>query len=461
MRNLMTVWLALVLSSNFCGVGRAADEVSPDGLRLAVFDVDATPPIGSAMAYDPVKKHGDLPLRCRGIVILGADQPIVLCAVDWIGIANEGQDAFRRCLADAAQTSSGRVAVHALHQHDAPGCDFTAERIIRELGIAQYSRFDGEFQRQVMKQAATAIRTAIPSAQPITHYGFGVANVKEVASNRRILGSDGKVRAVRYTATKDPALRAEPEGVIDPEVSLLSFWNNNTPLACLTYYACHPQSYYRTGIPSPDFPGIARIIRSQAIPEALHIHFNGAGGNIGAGKYNDGDKENRMSLALKLAEGMKQAWLATEKHPLTAIDVGWQSIPVKLPVAAHLKEAELIEALKTEPARGYIAKADQLAWVMRCKEEHPVDIACLRTGDARVLHMPGELFVEYQLFAKELRSDLKVAMAAYGDYGPGYIGTKIAYEEGGYETSPAASNVAPGAEAILNDAVQRLLEKNP
>jgi hypothetical protein len=281
--------------------------------------------------------------------------------------------------------------------------------------------------------------------------------VKEVASNRRILGPDGKVRAVRYTATKDPALRAEPEGVIDPEVSLLSFWNGDRPIAVLSYFACHPQSSYRTGIPSPDFPGIARFIRGQAVPEALHVHFNGAGGNIGAGKYNDGSKENRMVLAQRLAEGMKQAYVDTKKYPLTSADVGWETLPVKLPVAPHLKKDELIKDLKTEPARGYVSKADQLAWVIRCQSGHAIDLACLHVGRARVLHMPGELFVEYQLAAKKMRPDLQVAMAAYGDYGPAYIGTTVAYAEGGYETSPRASNVAPEVEPILMDAMKRLL----
>ncbi len=454
MKQLLLAWLLL------CPSLLVAQEssVDKDGLRIAVFDVDATPPIGSAMAYDLVKKHGDLPLRCRGIVILGIEQPIVLCAIDWIGVANEGHEAFRKALAEAAGTTPGHVAVHALHQHDAPGCDFTAERIIRELGIEAYSRFDGEFHRQVIRRAADAIRTSLTSAQPVTHYGWGIAKVKEVASNRRLLGPDGKVKAVRYTATKDPALRAEPEGVIDPEVSLLSFWNKETPVAVLSYYACHPQSYYRTGIPSPDFPGIARIIRGQAVPEALHVHFNGAGGNIGAGKYNDGNKENRMTLALRLADGMKQAWEATEKAPLTAADIGWETVPVKLPVSSHLNESKLIEDLKTEPARGYIAKADQLAFVQRCKAGHAIDIACLRVGNSRVMHMPGELFVEYALSAKKLRPDLKIAMAAYGDYGPGYIGTKIAYDEGGYETATTSSNVSPEAEEVLNDAVKKLLE---
>ncbi|MEZ6076685.1 MAG: hypothetical protein R3C56_13790 [Pirellulaceae bacterium] len=139
----------------------------------------------------------------------------MMCAVDWIGIANEGSDAFRDGLAEAAGTTRERVAVHALHQHDAPGCDFTAERWIHELGLAGYSRFDGEFHRQVIERAASAITAALPSAQPVSHVGWGVAEAKQIASNRRILGPDGKVRAVRYTTTKDAALRAEPEGVID------------------------------------------------------------------------------------------------------------------------------------------------------------------------------------------------------------------------------------------------------
>ncbi len=50
-------------------------------------------------------------------------------------------------------------------------------------------------------------------------------------------------------------------------------------------------------------------------------------------------------------------------------------------------------------------------------------------------------------------------MAAYGDYGTGYIGTKIAYTEGGYETSKRASDVSPEAEAVLMGAVQKLLAR--
>ncbi len=439
----------------------AQEQAPQGGIKIAIFDVDATPPVGSIMTYDPVKRLDELTLRCRGIVILSAGKPIVLCAVDWIGIANEGHDAFRDKLAAAAGTTRERVAVHTLHQHDAPTCDFTAERLVRDLDRKDFGRFEGTFAREVIQRACKSIEGALASAQPVTHYGWGVARVEEVASNRRILGPDGKVRAVRYTATADPALRAEPEGVIDPEVTLLSFWNEARPVAVLSYYACHPQSYYRTGVPSSDFPGIARFIRGQAVPEALHVHFNGAGGNIGAGKYNDGSKENRMTLALRLARGLKAAFDTTKTYPLAATDVSWERVAVKLPVAPHLSEEELIKGLNREAARGSAARPEQLAWVVRSKAGNAIDLTCLRVGQSRILHMPGELFVEYQLAAKAMRPDLHVAMAAYGDYGPAYIGTTVAYSEGGYETSPTASNVAPEVEPILMNAMKTLLGTKP
>jgi len=446
--------LTAVLLAIMASWSLAADE---PGLKLATFDVDATPPVGSMMMYDKVLRRDDLPLRCRGVVLLGAGEPIVLCAMDWIGLANEGHDAFRDGLAKAAGTPRERVAVHSLHQHDAPDCDFLAERLLKEVGASDLGRFDGAFARQVIERAADAVRAAISSAQPVTHVGWGEAEVEGVASNRRVMGPDGKVKAVRYTATKDAAIRDAPIGTIDPVVSLISFWNGDKPLAVLSYYACHPQSYYRTGIPNPDFPGIARFVRGQSVPEALHVHFNGAGGNIGAGKFNDGSKENRVALALRLADGMTRAWQATTKKPIQPQDVLWRTLPVSLPLAPYLDEAKLRSDLKLGTAASLTA-ADKLAFVVRSKSGHKIDLALLSLGDIRVLHMPGELFVEYQLAAKRMRPDCHVAMAAYGDYGTAYIGTEKAYSEGGYETEPRSSNVAPSVEGVLMDGMRKLLE---
>jgi hypothetical protein len=71
--------------------------------------------------------------------------------------------------------------------------------------------------------------------------------------------------------------------------------------------------------------------------------------------------------------------------------------------------------------------------------------------------MPGELFIEYQLAAQKMRPESPVMMAAYGDYGPGYIGTAVAYTQGGYETGPV-SRVGPGSEEALMRAMRELLK---
>ena len=189
----------------------------------------------------------------------------------------------------------------------------------------------------MIARAAEAVRVAAREARPVTHLGLGQAEVEKVASNRRILGPDGKVKHVRYTACQDPAVRAMPVGTIDPMLKMISFWDGARPVAALTYYATHPQSYYRTGLANPDFPGMARDQR-QKTTGVPHIHFDGAGGNIGAGKWNDGSHENRQILTDRVAAGMAKAWAATVKTPIASADLGWESLPVALPAAPHLDE---------------------------------------------------------------------------------------------------------------------------
>lgn len=426
----------------------------PGVLRISTFDVDATPPVGSKLTYDPMLNSGDLSLRAKGVVIQGSGKPIVLCAIDWIGIANESQDAFKLALAEAAGTIPERVAVHTLHQHDAPICDFTAEKILKEHNMPP-GCFDGTFARELIKKIQQSIRTTIGNAQPVTHIGMGKADVYKVASNRRVDKKDGKVYKMRGSSCKDSTLRALPEGLIDPKISLVSFWNSDQPVAVLSFYATHPQSYYLTQIANPDFPGIARFMRQLAVPDALHIHFNGAGGNVAAGKYNDGSHETRLILAERMADGMKRAWENTKRFAIEAKDVQWLTEPMFLP---YRDETAAIEQTMSQMDERTLANnLGRLGWYKRRQEGKNIEAACLVAGDARMLFLPGELFIEYQLNAKSMAPDKFVTMAAYGDYGPFYIGTKEAYSEGGYEI--VSSPVSDEAEACILNAIRILLQK--
>jgi hypothetical protein len=437
---LLIYFLAVYLSAfnNFAaGMSPPQDKKFSD-LQVATFDIDVTPPLGSYVNFASVRqkfvKSWDMGLRAKGIVLLGSGKPIVLLAVDWLAISMECYYTFQQELAKAAGTVPERVAVHALHQHDAPRCDSDDE-------------LESKFVCSVIDRLTSAVRQSLENSRTITHIGFGEAEVYKVASNRRILGPEGNtVRAGRMTSCRDSALRAVPEGVIDPIVSLVSFWNENEPVAVLSYYATHPQSYYLTGVPNPDFPGIARFFRQLAVPDALHVHFTGAGGNIGAGKYNDGSKENRLILAERLADGMKRAWESTELRPIFANSVVWNVESVALPAN---NPQDNVSYYRPKPDSYY---NPYLEWH---KSGGKIELQCLTLGQVRILHMPAELFVEYQLAAKKMRSDLFIAVAAYGDDGPHYIPTASAFPQGGYEVG--AARVTPDAEGILMGAMHKLL----
>jgi hypothetical protein len=315
-------------------------ESTGQSLAIATFRVDATPPLGCPLCdggVAPAKKIVD-PLSARGIILLTNESPVVLCAVDWVGIGNSGYDQWRRALAEAAGTNIDRVALHTVHQHDAPGCDFLAEELLEERGIGG-TMFNTGFARDTIARVSEAVRNAMKSTQQVTHLGIGKAKVEKVASNRRVLGPDGKVKHVRYSSCRDEEARSAPEGVIDPYVRNLSFWNEDQPIASITYYTTHPQSFYGRGGVSADFVGMARAIREATLPGVFHIHFNGAGGNVAAGKYNDGSPVNRLILARRLVEGMESAWDATVRVPITANDMEWQVLPVALPLRDRLAGA--------------------------------------------------------------------------------------------------------------------------
>lgn len=430
-------------------------------LRIATFNIDATPPKDSALcsgSVPPVRGVND-PLSARGLILLPAGQkPVVLVSLDWVGIGNEGHSEFRAAFAEAVRTSIDRVAVHTIHQHDAPSCDFTVEKLLAANGLSGEA-FNPEFARAMIQRCAEAARNALDHAVSISHIGLGKAMVEKVASNRRVLGSDGMVEHVRWSATTDPEARAAPEGVIDPWVRAVSFWDEGTPVVIVTYYATHPQSYYRTGLVSADFPGWARSMREEDLPRAIHIHFNGAAGNVTAGKYNDGAPANREVLAERLHDGMKRAFEATERFPVVDADFAWNSVDVHMPLRPEIdfEEQKALVASKKLSTGERLNAAHEVAWMQQVIAGVPTTLSRLRIGSLQIVHMPAELFIEYQLAAQAMAPDDFVCMAAYGDYGAGYIGTAISYTQGGYETQLRTSRTAPEVEPILMDALKELV----
>src|SRR5262245_31731896 len=209
-------------------------------LHLATFAADVTPPLGHPLCggwIEPARAVDD-PLKALGVVLLGQGKPVVLCVFDWVALRNDAHLAVRQALADAAGTTIDRVTVHAVHPHNAPFADVGAQKLLDEAKGPP--SLDLKFFDNVVEAVSAACRDALKKPRQFDHIGLGSATVKEVASNRRVLGPDGRVKFTRTSATTNPAARAEPEGLIDPVLRTLSFWDNETPLALLHYYATHP-----------------------------------------------------------------------------------------------------------------------------------------------------------------------------------------------------------------------------
>jgi hypothetical protein len=215
-------------------------------------------------------------------------------------------------------------------------------------------------------------------------------------------------------------------------------------------------SYYGDGIISHDFAGIAREKRTQedGVP---HIYFTGCGGNIGAGKYNDGTPPMRPLLAGRIHAAMVESEKDTKRVPLTKI--AWKHVPVVLQPDPEFPEERMLKVLQNTETRPTtrISAALRIGFI---RHREPIPFTSLHLGDdVRLIHLPGESFVEYQLFAQQQRASGFVCTASYGDGVTGYIPLEHSFIEGGYE--PTQAYAAPESEKMMKQSISDLLKKQP
>ena len=443
----------LIAALDCIGAHTFAEEAA--AVRLSTFRCDVTPPLdGRSFGgwAQPLTKLED-PLSAKGIVLDDGHGRYVICALDWCELCNSTHRLFCRKIAAAAGTDASRVAVQCLHQHTAPVIDGDRERLIRQATGA-HGRTDLQWVETVSDRLSAAVKDSLERMQPVDRLGLGQAKVQRVAATRRVLGKDGKIH-VRYSACKDPVLRAEPEGYIDPLLKTVTFARGDRPLVRLHYYATHPQTGRNDGWVGMDCVGYARE-KLQRQEKVVQIYFTGCAGDVTMGKYNDGSLEARAELTERLLAGMEASVAATRFAPLGAIR--WRVVPVLLPARTDgqydpvQNRATLDDKKATADAREHAA----LRLAFRQRSGQPIELSMLAIGELRILHLPGEPMVEFQLFAQRCASQQFVAVAGYGDGGTGYICTQASYGQGGYE--PTATAISPDGEAVLKSAIRQLLD---
>lgn len=427
---------ALALAGGFTtsAHGRAAAQ----SLRCASFRADVTPPLGHPTiggSWRPAVGVDD-PLSALGFVLLGGDRPIVVACLDWCELRNETYLAWREALAEAVETTVDHVLLSCVHQHDAPYVDTGAQRILDAVGAGR-AFCDPWFDRIARQRTAEAIERALDSARPLTHIGLGQAEVRGIASSRRVLKPDGTPYFGRYSTCADPRLRAQPEGEIDPLLKTITLYDGDQSLVTLHAYAVHPMSPYGRGVISGDFVGLARARRQASAGDSLQIYATGCSGDVTAGKFNDGSPGVRARLADALHDAMVRSERSTARYAIDQLAA--RSLETVLPfwngpgldresMMRRAADDKVTFGRRVDGALGL----SSLGFNTRDgrADGHHVLLQTLQIGPASLALFPAESFVAFQRAVQAAAPDEFTLCIGFGECAPGYIPTRQAVQEG-------------------------------
>lgn len=441
---LIAVPVCLLMPSSLQGAEPAED------LRVATFQCEVTPPLGDWLYVSEVKTV-EHPLLAKGILLEQGDRRFVLAAIDWCVLSGQARTLLREKMAAGAATEPSRATIQCVHVHTGPIIDMDAKRLLEDVEKPP-EYYDPAFLQKVAEGLEAAVAEARDRLVTCDRIGTSQVKVDRVASSRRIM-VDGKVVWRASSRGNNQRLADLPEGFIDPHLKTITFAQGETPIARLHYYATHPQSYYRDARASYDFVGMARE-KLQEEEDVFQVYFTGCAGDVAAGKYNNGTSEAREKLYKRLLSAMRKAASSVNYQPVSPIV--FRTADLMLPhkeTSTYNPERfrAMLRDTRKDPHRRIWA-ARRLAFFDR---QAPIVVSSLQMGDIYILHLPGEPMVEFQLFAQRRRPDAFVAVAGYGEGGTCYICTDEAFEEGAYE--PGAAAVGPGSEAIVKEAIRKLL----
>ncbi len=428
-------------------------------MNIAPFTVDLTPPIGFPLAYG-VNAKTDTPIHLRGIVVADGKSRCVLASAEIIGLEGGAYQAWRRTIARAAGTTPQKVLLHSVHQHDSlypPSADVLKYfKKHKMLGKGEL-----EFWKTLQRKISSEIEKAVSPTnwKRVSSLASAERRLSNLASNRRLLGPDGKVTAMRYSMTSSPTLQAYPVGRIDPLLRTIGFLGKGEKvLASLHFYATHPMGAYLRNRVSADIPGLAlNHLRKAQKDRGQHIYFTGCGGDITFGKYTYASKEKNLKvLGRRLGEGLIANVHHLEIRPLGPIAFANGAFEMPLD-RKRLNEKSLRKKLSTAADRIEAFRILRLLETVKNWRRHKRTVLTrLSLGtEIQMLSLPAETSIDYQLYAQSVVPERFLAVAAYGDYTYHYISTEMMFKEGGYE--PGGGLSTPAVEGRYKKALAKLL----
>jgi neutral ceramidase len=393
--------------------------------------------------------HDDL--FARALVLDAGQQKLALLSVDAIGYDNsilgphrDFTRELRRHIAARTGLKPDAIMLAATHAHSAP----------ETIGLTPFREVPGvpEWLESHLLELVETVVDAWKARAPARAFA-GTTQVQGIARYRRIVLKNGKLSV--HGSLPPPDEVAVP-WQLDETLSLLWFERENgAPCAALMNYTAHPVIAMLLPQVCADYPGAAATLVEQQLPGVVCVFTNGAAGNVNSLKVSTNFDDVALLGGKLGAAALDRIAAFRASRPLA--DTGLEVRCARFELAPR-RCPPLAQALKAASATA-IGKDGTLTRLAMKLGEGPLrgELQGMRLGPVRWLSLPGEPFVETGLALKRTGASFVVG---YANGYLGYLPTRRAYEEGGYEVVLGAwSRAAPGSAERLGVIGQKLLQR--
>lgn len=421
-------------------------------LQGAMQEVEITPPLGvSIPGYFENRLSTGVKdeLHAKALALNDDSLTVIIIALDAIGIYHSDVCKIRKRVFDFTGVPEDCIMVSANHIHTGPPIANTFE-----------SRRDDDYSAYMIRKAADAAVEAFHHMVPC-RIGAGKGTESGISFNRRYFMRDGSVRT--NPGINNPDI-IKPTGPIDPSVMVIRMEDmEHKPMGAVVNFACHPDVVSGTEF-SADYPGeLSRTLKKAYGSQFVSLFLLGACGNLNHVDVHNREKpEHYKKMGRILAGEVQKVWekirLQDETNvALKAVTKHFLS-KTRIVTDAELRAAQQTLADASKSATERIYAQELLEYVKTVHPEERVELQGIRIGDAAILGLPAEIFVELGLKIKDEAPSAFTMLSTQTNGRFGYIPTGIAFSQGGYEPRTTRMNrLVPEAGEKMTAVSQEVL----
>lgn len=401
-------------------------------VTAGVWKTNITPPVGipTAGSFDDIRAQEIMDeLYAGAIVIDDGGREIAIVSADVCAIPDDVFKDIIERIEKNCGIAKDNIIIAATHTHTGPKLGDVF------VGVGEIWENYVEYFREGI---VTAVYMAKKRKQPVK-IGAGKGKNGRFTFNRRLKKPDGPI--IMNWTDKTFLQDCTESGPVDPEVTFIVFEDSNSkPVAFIINYACHNNAMCAPVI-SADWSGyMARVLSKVYGEETVALFIPGACGNVNWLNYRDLNQGNGPGLVKKIGTSLTGTVLENmsdvEYPEITGFDVLHKKILISdRPFCDY--------DIKEDITFGTNKAVEKIFAHYRSEREfgqgkelpvNEIDIHVLKIGeDIAIITNPGELFTEYGLAIKA-KSPFKYTLISELTNGyAGYICTRKAFDEGGYE----------------------------